>query len=210
MLHARISLSLAMLAFFGFVSGASAQVARTYYLRPPSTIQQGCFIGCACWTSLQEPLHGTFALAPSLPDPVFNNFTVTAVDFSAPTFATQLIGNGTYQIGGDPAALERMQLDLALNADPVQHWDSGYSTPTSGVGAINQVLTIHNYQCYDIVLTLHASPYRSDWNTDGVVDIQDIFSFINTWLAGDGDADGNGQTSVMDVFTFINDWFARQ
>jgi hypothetical protein len=207
-MNARITVSLAALGLLGFITSASGQVGTMYHLRPPSTIQQGCFIGCACITTLQEPLRGTFVLTPAFPDPVFSNYSVTSVDLRAPTFGTHLLGSGIFQVGGDPAALERMQLDLSIGGQDVQHWDSGYTPPHSSPLAINQTLTIHNYQCYDVVLTIHASAFRSDWNTDGVVNVQDIFSFINTWLAGDGDADGNGQTSVIDVFTFINDWFA--
>jgi hypothetical protein len=207
--HSRITCSFAAaLGCLGLAGVSLGQVGRTYHLRPPSSIQQGCFIGCACFTTLQEPLRGSFVMTPALPDPVFNNYTITSVDLRAPVFATQLVGAGVYQIGGDPAALDRMQLDMSLNAQPVQHWDSGYTPPTANFPAISKVLTINNYQCYDVVLTIHASPLRSDWNADGVLSVHDIFDFVNSWLAGDGDEDDNGQTNVADVFAFINDWFS--
>jgi hypothetical protein len=55
--------------------------------------------------------------------------------------------------------------------------------------------------------------YRPDWNGDGVVGVQDIFEFLNSWFAGageDGGADYNnsGTTTVQDIFDFLNAWFA--
>ncbi len=47
---------------------------------------------------------------------------------------------------------------------------------------------------------------------DGVngVDVQDIFSFLNAWFAGDvaADFDGMNGVEVQDIFTFLNAWFA--
>lgn len=205
--HGRISVFVAAFAMLGLAASARAQLGRTYYVRPPSTLQQGCFNGCACWTSDPEPLHGTFVVTPSLPDPVFNNFSISSVNLSAPRLAANLQGSGLFQVGGDPAAAERLQLDLMLNDQPVQHWDSGVSPPRSNSPAINQVVTIHNYQCYDTVLTIHASVFKSDWNTDGVVNVQDIFDFVATWFSGNGDIDADGNTDVLDVFQFIAEWF---
>lgn len=181
----------------------------TYYLRQ-STSQQGCFIGCACLLTLKEPLTGSFVLTPSTPDPVFQNYTISNANFLMGNGWNQTFaGNGTYQVGGDPAALERMQLDLTVNAAFPHHWDSGHQAPSSPAPAIHSVLTINNYQCYDIELTINATPFRSDWNADGAINIDDVFAFVNDWFNGKGDANGDGTTNLGDVFAFVIDWFNR-
>jgi subtilisin-like proprotein convertase family protein len=53
-----------------------------------------------------------------------------------------------------------------------------------------------------------AAPCPGDWNTDGHVNIDDIFIFLNDWFSTGADADNNGIVSLDDVFIFINQWFA--
>jgi cytochrome c peroxidase len=50
----------------------------------------------------------------------------------------------------------------------------------------------------------------ADINTDGVLNVQDIFSFIEAWFAGDvrTDMDNSGVIDVQDIFGFLNAWFA--
>ncbi|HMN42359.1 MAG TPA: hypothetical protein PKE29_16060 [Phycisphaerales bacterium] len=56
-------------------------------------------------------------------------------------------------------------------------------------------------------IEIRVSP-RSDWNESGTLTVQDIFDFINDWLAGNGDYNQFGGLSVQDIFDFINDWLA--
>jgi hypothetical protein len=47
-----------------------------------------------------------------------------------------------------------------------------------------------------------------DFNASGSAEIQDIFDFLNAWLASDPRADFNGGgLSVQDIFDFLNAWF---
>jgi hypothetical protein len=48
-----------------------------------------------------------------------------------------------------------------------------------------------------------------DFNRSGSLSTQDIFDFLNAWLAGEprGDFNGNG-LSVQDIFDFLNAWLA--
>jgi hypothetical protein len=50
---------------------------------------------------------------------------------------------------------------------------------------------------------------RADFNRNGWVEVQDIFDFLNAWLAGNiaADADGSGELSVQDIFDYLNLWF---
>jgi glucose/arabinose dehydrogenase len=50
--------------------------------------------------------------------------------------------------------------------------------------------------------------YDADFNRDNVVDVQDIFDYLNAWFAGDPATDLNGDgRSTQDIFDFLNSWF---
>jgi glucose/arabinose dehydrogenase len=53
-------------------------------------------------------------------------------------------------------------------------------------------------------------PCRADFNHIGGLTIQDIFDFLNAWLAAapGSDFDNSGTLAVADIFAFINAWFA--
>ncbi|HMN40919.1 MAG TPA: hypothetical protein PKE29_08740 [Phycisphaerales bacterium] len=46
-----------------------------------------------------------------------------------------------------------------------------------------------------------------DWSGGGLA-TQDIFDFVNDWLAGSADFDHSGETTVQDIFEFLNGWLA--
>lgn len=50
----------------------------------------------------------------------------------------------------------------------------------------------------------------ADFNSDGVVNTQDVLAFLNAWSAGDESADmnGDGQVNTQDVLVFLNLWTA--
>jgi uncharacterized membrane protein len=50
----------------------------------------------------------------------------------------------------------------------------------------------------------------ADQDENGRLEVQDIFQFINDWLAGlpKADADASGMLEVQDIFEFLNRWFA--
>ncbi len=51
------------------------------------------------------------------------------------------------------------------------------------------------------------SPCRADFNRAGGVTVQDIFDFLNAWLAGNAAASFNGGAlNVQDIFDFLNQW----
>jgi hypothetical protein len=52
------------------------------------------------------------------------------------------------------------------------------------------------------------TPALSDFNVDGVVNVQDIFDYLESWVAGTERADFNrdGATSVQDIFDFLSAW----
>jgi hypothetical protein len=51
------------------------------------------------------------------------------------------------------------------------------------------------------------TPCRADYNRMGGVTVQDIFDFLNGWLAGNAAANFNGgPLDVQDIFDFLNEW----
>lgn len=50
----------------------------------------------------------------------------------------------------------------------------------------------------------------ADINTDGALNVQDVFSFVSAWFAGDvrTDLDESGDLGVQDIFGFLSAWFA--
>ena len=49
----------------------------------------------------------------------------------------------------------------------------------------------------------------SDWNTDGVRNVQDIFAFLSDWFANNNaDFNDSGVRDVTDIFAFLSAWFA--
>jgi hypothetical protein len=51
---------------------------------------------------------------------------------------------------------------------------------------------------------------RPDFNHNGILEVQDIFDFLNGWFSGSitTDYNLNGILEVQDIFDFLNSWFA--
>ncbi len=48
---------------------------------------------------------------------------------------------------------------------------------------------------------------RCDWNTSGIVSVEDLFDFLQSYFAGSGDFNLSGTTSVQDIFDFLACFF---
>lgn len=48
----------------------------------------------------------------------------------------------------------------------------------------------------------------ADYDGSGVVEVADIFVYLEGWFAGDADFDEDGSTTVPDIFAFLEAWFA--
>ncbi|HMN40314.1 MAG TPA: kelch repeat-containing protein [Phycisphaerales bacterium] len=75
-----------------------------------------------------------------------------------------------------------------------------------------QVRCILSDRCGSIV-TSNEATYTicpADFNCSNGLEVQDIFDFLNTWLAGNPRADFNGVhgISVTDIFEFLDAWLA--
>jgi len=48
----------------------------------------------------------------------------------------------------------------------------------------------------------------ADWDGNHLVQVPDIFAFLSSWFAGNGDFDEDGLNAVPDIFAFLSAWFA--
>ena len=64
------------------------------------------------------------------------------------------------------------------------------------------------YMVSDTTVFVVACP--ADFNLSGGIETQDIFDFLNAWLAGDPRADFNqvDGLTTQDIFDYLNAWFA--
>jgi len=147
---------------------AGAQVAidapTIYRLNPASSFQQGCFPPCLCPIRLGDGVRGTLVLAASGFDGLFNNYTVTDVNWTVNLGdqALRVTGSGTYKVGGEFAVQQQLGLDLKVGDDPVQHFDSGLVPGGGQFPDISVTISIHGQVCSDTVFGVDASPVPAE------------------------------------------------
>jgi hypothetical protein len=138
--------------------------------------------------------------------------------FGSEHFARTLRGVGTYRIGGDPVVLHRMELDLSMDGEPPQHYDSEFQPPESFYPELDIVVDINNQFCWDTVVRVSAVRARApgDLNCDGAANNFDIDPFVlavaeparylqefpdcNLFNA---DVNGDGQVNNFDIDPFV-------
>lgn len=87
----------------------------SYMLLEGSTLTDECII-CGRPTLIM-PMRGTFQLAFREENPLFTTYDVQELAFHAPTGTStyKVSGAGTYEIGGEVALVQRMQLNVQIN-----------------------------------------------------------------------------------------------
>jgi hypothetical protein len=139
----------------------STDPARTpYYLTPKSTFQRGCFDPCDCPLELPRPVLGVFFLEPRGADPLFTHYDVTGIQWIVLPLGQllRITGSGTYRVGGEVAIQHELTLDLQVDGDPLEHFDSGLVAGGGEFPEIHIPISIHGMVCYDVVIQVHARP----------------------------------------------------
>jgi hypothetical protein len=192
------SLLLSGCAAGALTAGVHAQ--EVYRLQPGSFYEFGCHGTCLCPIVEHSALSGTFRLTRTPPDPLFEHFAVTDIQWSAPTH--DITGGGTYRIGGEVAVQQEMVLDLVISGTD-SHVDSGLVQVQAQ--RPNITITVHDSVptplCYYTVIHLIATQLPShcsaDFDNDGSTgtdaDIEAFFACLaGNCCATCGSADFNG------------------
>jgi hypothetical protein len=140
---------------------ASTPAGVLYRLDADATYQRGCFDPCACPVLEQGSVQGTFRLTPMSPDPLFQYYAVTDINWKVMPphgAAIPIHGSGTFKIGGEVAIQEQLSLDLVVGTDPVQHFDSGVVVPQVPFPRMDLTVSIHGVFCFDTVIKVRARP----------------------------------------------------
>jgi hypothetical protein len=142
----------------------SPPVAATYQLNQQSAFERGCFPPCYC-ALFGASLQGTFVLTPAGDNGLFQTYTVTDVNWIILQGKQQLLvtGSGTYETGGEVAVEQRLELDLQVGDQPVQHFDSGLVAAGAVFPDISVTISVNGMMhCFDTVFMVSASPAPSD------------------------------------------------
>lgn len=141
----------------------SANAGVTYRLETGSSYQEGCFPPCLCPIWNEDGLKGTFRVSYGGHDGVVHHYRIEEINWLAYRSDGSLLritGQGVYQVGSpNPITLvqQRMELDLKVNDDPVQHYDSGW-VPVQDSTKIKIAVSINGMFCFDRAVHIDAAP----------------------------------------------------
>jgi hypothetical protein len=142
-----------------------AQSQVLYTLEPSTTFQEGCVGPCMCPVMLSERVAGTFVLVPTAPDPLFANYNLNEISWTAldsnGTIAHQITGQGTYRLGGEVAETHQLVLDISIDGGSPQHLDSGLVPGGSEFPLIN-IPVSRGTSCFNIWMNIVAAPQKED------------------------------------------------
>jgi hypothetical protein len=104
--------------------------------------------------------RGTFILSYAGFDGLFSEYRIRDVNWivSTPSGEVQVTGSGTYRVGGEFAIQQRLEMDLQVGSNPVEHFDSGLIAGGGGFPQIAISISIHGQVCFDTVFGIDAAP----------------------------------------------------
>jgi hypothetical protein len=137
-----------------------------YSLFKSADFGYGCDGPCECPFVFSGSLDGTFTFYRTSVDPLYTHYALLNIRWSYPVPGTgktaTLTGHGTYDIGGEVANMQRMQLDVVTDGVLAQHFDSGL-VPARGIfPAIDIDVRVAVNACIDSVLHVVAGPQGTD------------------------------------------------
>jgi hypothetical protein len=164
----RAKLLAATLATITPVRPAIAQVLDPiqYGVFKPSDLTYGCTGPCACPQVSTGPLAGTFTFYRTGVDPLYTHYALLNIVWRYPvpgTGKTAIItGHGTYDIGGEFALTQRMQLDVTTDGVLQQHFDSGLVPVRAPFPSIEIDVHAPMNVCVDSILHVIAGPQGTE------------------------------------------------
>lgn len=158
--------ALALLIALAATVRAEVVLPTPYELSSGSNLAWGCMGPCACPVIFTGSLKGGFTLVETGVDPLYTHYDVRDIAWRYPVpnsdRVVDVTGHGTYQLGGEFALMQRMQLDLVSDGELVQHFDSGL-VPAGQVAfpAIDVEVHVNLSSCLDSALHVVAAPVTS-------------------------------------------------
>jgi hypothetical protein len=147
---------------------AAAQVLDPiqYSLFSQSDLTFGCTGPCACPVFTTGPISGTFTFYRTAVDPLFTHYELLNISWRYAAAGTgklvHVTGHGTYDLGGEVAVVQRMQLDLVSDGTLGQHFDSGAVPVRAAFPAIDIVVHDPVNACLDSVLHIVTGPQGTE------------------------------------------------
>ena len=131
-----------------------------YVLSHKATYQEGCFPPCLCPIMVEQPISGTFKLVYAGSSDGIQTYAVEDVNWTVPFFdpPLRIIGVGKYSIGSPgilPVLQQRMEFDLQVGANAIEHFDSGW-VDIGDMSRINVTVSINGMFCFDRVVAIDA------------------------------------------------------
>jgi hypothetical protein len=150
-----------MLFFVVSTAAGQLEAAELYTLLPGSTFQQGCSGPCLCPIEIEQELTGTFTLFPTGVDPLFTNYSLEGISWTAEgpngQPAHTITGGGTYRLGGEVAVMHQLTLDLSIDGGEPTHFDSGLVVGGSEFPTIS-ISANRGAVCFNMWIDILAAP----------------------------------------------------
>jgi hypothetical protein len=196
-------------------AAATAQTGVRYALQQGTELtEEYCLPPCACPPhSITAPASGSFLLTLVNSNPLFDEYSITLVDWVAVSGASEFVvsGSGSYRIGGEVAITQYMTLDLVINDREPVRFESPVSIidPKNSFPDISIRLATEQFICQidSLVLIAGPAPCPADWNNSGTVTSQDFFDFLAAFFTGNADFNADGATTSQDFFDFLTAFF---
>ena len=141
--------------------------ATVYRLSPAAAYTQGCFPPALCPIMFQGTVRGTMALTPIYsPRSAGTMFDYRVDDVNwlvrlenDATNELRVTGSGVlHGIGPFASRAQRLELDLTIEGQPVQHFDSGWVKSTVNFPQIDLTVSINMMVGFDMVFRVAAAP----------------------------------------------------
>ncbi len=149
-----------------FADPLGAGSGMTYVLTERSNLREGCFEPCLCPILVDDGLRGTFGLAYLGNHEGIDTYAVQDVNWvgAAADGQRRVVGGGVYRIGSpDVITLlqHRLELDLRVDDEEAQHFDSGW-VPIEEFAGIHIAVAMNGFYCWDRVFNISATVVPDD------------------------------------------------
>jgi hypothetical protein len=135
---------------------STAAPAVPYSLSPDSHYEAGCFAPCMCPVLVRESVNGGFALMRVGSENGYDLFEVSDLDWVVPgTSELRVKGSGLFRMDST-SGKQRMTLDLVIDSNPSQRFDSGLVPVGAAFPLIDVAVAIHGFYCSDTAFTIQA------------------------------------------------------